>query len=522
MSKKAFATITGNMPNNNSDENIINTHSKQNQSNVSNQSNVYPNQSNIYPNQFIPPNISAGNRDDFTRISDYKVLDNFDQDTLYRMSSNTVDFSSPLANSSYEVRQVPPYSNFVQPREPSLNVGMTALPIHNPSVLPHQLHTSLDLLAQTDQLAISTIHKRSNLLDTSHIVNSNEIEEQMEKIQGIAAPYSPYDEYSKPDAYFNNFTGEGRLDYIKEHICHVNSIDRDINKYPNPFNFLVKFAPLAGDTNASISRTFENIRYVKIETAVLPRKYYVTKKKISNHPEIVNTFPQSIKGDLVTSNTIIKINNPLNTYCPYNYFVVIHSFTDIPNNKQHINYTYYEPDISKTILISFESIRDMHTNDIVTYQYDLSPLSIENDKYTILYLNDINDISQFSTDIALSKAFNVFYPDILAGDSLYVDCKYADKIYKYSKLGIMTKMRLILTNSMGKELSTNVKAQDKMVPNINLTSCICTTDPETGNITRDFKCLCNYIRHPRFIKSQINLMFKIGTVETDFDKRVFN
>jgi len=492
MSNKAFATITGQIPS--SDNN----------------------------NQYYPNNISGGNRNDFTRIPTYQILNKYDPVTLDRMSSNTVDFRNNNSNPSYAERQVPPYSNFVEPREPSLNVGINPFPIQNPSALPNQLHRSLDLLAQTDQLAISNIHKKSNLLDKSHIINNNELEEPFDQFQGVAVPHIPYDQYNKPDAYFNNFTGEGKLDFIREYICHVNSIDRDIKKYPNPFNFLVKFAPLAGDPDASISRIFENIRYVKIETAVLPRKYFVLKKKISNHQEIVDIFPQSIFDNYVPSNTLIQITSSTNNSYQYDYFVIIHSYTDKSTNKQHINYTYYEPDISKPILITFEAIRNLQNYEITTYQYDLSPASIENDKYTILYLNDINDISQFSTDKALSKAFNVLYPDILAGDSLYVDCKYADKIYKYSNLGNMSRMVLLLTNSMGKELSTNVKAQDYVVPNVDSTNCICTIDNETGNIIRDFRCLCNYIRHPRYIKTQVNLMFKFGIVETDFDKRAFN
>ena len=82
-------------------------------------------------------------------------------------------------------------------------------------------------------------------------------------------------------------------------------------------------------------------------------------------------------------------------------------------------------------------------------------------------------------------------------------------------------MLLRITNSMGKDLTTNIKAQDTNVPTLSDTRCTCTTD-SYGNYSRNYKCICSYIRHPRYIKNQLDLMFKLGIVETDFDKRPFN
>jgi hypothetical protein len=537
MSNKAFNTITGSSSNTSSINEQFNTnYQSQYQSNSrsntqtntqtnsrsntqsNSQSNFQSNtqsnfQSNLdkYRNNFDPTNVGVSG--DQIRVSNYEVLNNYDQGTLDRMSSNVIDFTSPNANQEYQTQQVPPYSSFVNPREPSLNVGMRGLPISNMTVLPNQLNRSLDLLAQTDVLAITNMHKKSNLLDKSNIINTNELDETLDKFQGVAVPHIPYDQYEKPTALFDNFAGEGRKDVIREYICHINSIDRDIKRYPNPFNFLVKCAPLAGETNASISRTFENIRYIKIETAVLPKKYFVTKNKINNHPDIVNSFINPLPKE----NTLINISSSPNVK-----FVIIYSYEDNTSGKQYINYTIYEPDISIPILVCYEAIKDIFSGMITTYQYDMSCLSLENDKYTILYLNDITNISQYSTDQTLSKAFNVLYPDILSGDSIYVDCRYADKLYKFSSLGNLKKMDITLTNSLGKTLSVNVKALDFNVPDINTTSCICKSNMETGNIERNFRCLCNYIRHPRYIKNQIDLMFKLGVVETDFDKRAFN
>ena len=451
----------------------------------------------------------------------YDILNKYDQDTLNRMSSNTFEPNNK-SNPTYETRQIPVFSNFVSDREPSLNVGMKALPLQNMTVLPNQLQNSLDLLAQTDQLTISSYNKNSDILTKSNIVSSNIIDDPISKFQGVATPHIPYEEYDKPTAYFDNFNNNGRTDIIREYICHINSIDRDIRAFKNPFNFLVKCAPLAGDPNAAISRTFNNIRYIKIEAAVLPRKYFVSKNTHENHPKIISLFPNLPNDNQVISDTP-------------NDWVIIHSFDkSVKNPNQTVKYidrtivyTKYETDIFAPMNISYECNMycDMTNNNptpvYTTYAYQMTNLSLENDKYNIVYLNDINDVSQFSTDLALSKAFNVLYPDYISGDSLYIDSKYVDKIFKFSELGNINRMMIRMANSLGKDLTININALDLNLKNLDSTTCSCSTD-QYGNVKRDYKCICSYIRHPRYIKSQVDFMFKFGIVETDFDKRAFN
>jgi hypothetical protein len=315
--------------------------------------------SNNITNNFKPvinlTNVS--NRSDQLRVSEYEVLNNFDQQTLDRMSTNDVNFEQPNITSgsnAFNTRQITPFSNFVAHRDPSLNFGMRPGPISNMTVLPNQLHRSLDLLAQTDQLTISSYNKNSNVIQNSSIISDNTITEPIGKFQGINIPYTPYDEHEKPDALFNNFSGNGRTDIIREYICHVNSIDRNIRRYQNQFNFLVKLAPLPGDSDASISRTFFNIRYLRIETAVIPRKYYINKTKIESNQTIIKLFPISINdGNLPSDNSIYN-----DMFDDSIKWVVIHSYNSQSSNVQTISYCKYESDIAINICNTFESIKD--------------------------------------------------------------------------------------------------------------------------------------------------------------------
>lgn len=417
----------------------------------------------------------------------------------------------------YMERQIPTYDNFVPPRDPALEVGMNALPIQNMTVLPNQIHRSLDLLRQPDQMNVSTFNKYSNYAETNpNIINSNDIEGQQidkENFQGISQPFIPYPVYDKPTALLDNFANDGRMDLIKEYVCHINSIDRDVKRYPNPFNFLVQFAPLAGNPDAAISRTFENIRYIKIETGTLPRKYYIKKTQLNtsdNESVIVNLF----SGTAPSDNSVVPINVSQS-------WSIIYANFNTTNGTRIINYTETKTDLADNITTTYEAVYTISTATTITYKYEISSYTLDSDKYSILYLNDINDVSQFSTDQNLSQAFNVLYPDTTSDTTVYVDCRYVDKIYKFSELGNMSRMLLRLTNSMGKDLTTNTKAQDMSVSNLSDTICTCTTD-QFGNYQRNYKCICSYIRHPRYVKNQLDLMFKLGIVETDFDKRPFN
>jgi hypothetical protein len=485
------------------------------------------NTNNTMPNNIINNFRPSDNDLSNPNLLGYDILNKFDQDTLNRMSSNNFEPSntSARANKTYETRQIPQFSNFVSEREPSLNVGMSALPIQNMTILPNQLQNSLDLLAQTDQLTISSYNKNSDILSKSNIVSSNIIDDPISKFQGIATPHIPYDEHQKPTAYFDNFTNTGRTDIIREYVCHINSIDRDIRAFKNPFNFLVKCAPLAGDPNAAISRTFSNIRYIKIEAAVLPRKYYISKTMLQTpHNKIIELLQTNA---LPNDNQIIP-DTP-------NNWVIIHSFDKSTKNpdgtlrfiNKTICYTEFNNDQFAPMNTSYEcnlSCDITVANPIptfTTYFFQMTNLSLENDKYSIIYLNDINDVSHFSTDIALSKAFNVLYPDYVSGDSLYIDSKYVDKIFKFSELGNLNRLLIRMASSLGKDLTVNINALDYNLSNLDTTACTCSTD-QFGNIKRDYKCICSYLRHPRFIKSQVDFMFKFGIVETDFDKRVFN
>lgn len=425
------------------------------------------------------------------------------------------------------------FSKFVQQREPSLNTMMDNLPIINPTAKPILPINSLDF--SQNNRSNSTFNTSTNTQPNSTVITSNIIDKPIEQFQTISNPHIPYDKYDKASAYFNNFHDNGRSDIIREYVVHINSSDRDILRYPSPFNFLVKCAPLSTDTNASISRKFENVRYLKLETAIIPIKYYLKKTDITSNtivnlpdcslPPILNLLVEPY--NLPVSNTTINYNDvSFKIIYAKNYPITASTSASTEeyinfSNKIVIVYCVQINDIATRMTICYETIFNKSNSITTTFKYEFTNISTTNDKYSLLYLNDINDISSFSTNKDLSNSFNILYPDLIENNSLYVDCTYVEKIYKYSNLGNLNQLLINMTNSMGKQLTINKLAQDTKISNIDSTICTCTTDAN-GDIIRDYKCICTYIRHPRYIYNQINLMFKVGVIETDMNIRAFN
>lgn len=351
---------------------------------------------------------------------------------------------------------------------------------------------------------ISNYNKKSQFCE-SKIISDNKVDNDNNE-SAIREQFIPYNEYEKPNAYFNNFNNNGKINFIKEYFCNISSIDRDIKKYPDPFNFLIRLQSNSDSNDAIINHDFKNIKSFKINNIIVPRKYYLYKKQITNYEIMINLFDQELNN-----NQIINDEQENETW------VIIYK-TD-----NTINYTKYiaEPnDYDKSELNSVYELKKMN-NEYITYEYKLLDKTLDLNKYILIYINDLNNINEYSTNNNLSTAFNILTPELITRDYLYLDNKSVEKIYEISNLGNLSRMQISFKNSLDKYITINTKVIDYNVPNIDDKICTCTYD-EFNNIIRNYSCICNYIRHPRFIKIQNDIMFKFGIMETDFDKRVFN
>lgn len=91
---------------------------------------------------------------------------------------------------------------------------------------------------------------------------------------------------------------------VTEYVIKIDSIDRDIASYPDPFSFKVKFNASNNEgSNPVVYARYQNIKYIKLHQAMIPR-YNITKFFKDIDLELYNNC-------CVRSTSIVKINkNP--------------------------------------------------------------------------------------------------------------------------------------------------------------------------------------------------------------------
>jgi len=105
--------------------------------------------------------------------------------------------------------------------------------------------------------------------------------------------------YSNQNKLLHNNISDNVLDeHVVEYQISIDSIDRDISAYPNPFDFKVKFNPpsgsnlrttslkngvmvntteyISGPPKPHINRDFKNVKYIKLENIILPQYSNIT------------------------------------------------------------------------------------------------------------------------------------------------------------------------------------------------------------------------------------------------------
>ena len=429
---------------------------------------------------------------------------------------------------------------------------------------------------------------------------------------------SKYVNAPKPDLLDMNVTGV--TDHVVEHTIYINSCNRNMLQYPNPFNYRVDFNPVnykpSTDTNndskdtrtnAYIGRVFKNVKYIDIKNITTPRRYYINKYNMtiinrttaSATSSLLNKFLNTnVNSSLDTPHKIYrgKITQTMGTVTMVYYFyyfeikittetynivrydlfldenfkqrVTINidsGYTNLPVNKNIIDgflasdtiatftpigsgtaaHTYARTLITqlgdtrylviinknttdKKIKFSqkndvFEDIIDRvyeFTHDGTTsiinntvIEYVLSDISLEDDRYLLLNIPELDSNYEYSTEQNANNNFSILFPDYINGDYFYLNTSYQDKIYNKGLLGKINKLTIFFRNSS----NTDITISNANYIDYDITSppdkCICTYDSATGEKIRNYTCSHSYLRHGGYEKLQNTIMIKVGVVE---------
>lgn len=263
----------------------------------------------------------------------------------------------------------------------------------------------------------------------------------------------------------NNFLNDGRLlhnnlypdilkEEIVEHTVMIDSKDRNYEVYPNPFCYDVIFNPIPTtrrgangnnviyeDPTPTINIGFENVRYIKLETAILP--YY---NRICRKRRVLEELDERGLEQCVTD-TSIDVYNPL-------------------------------------------------TENL----------------YTVLVIEEYQDVNYRSTNDVLSDSFCTLYYDHKINDSHFRTCtQHAAKVFPPDQLGRINKFRIRFLDPYGCQL--NVKHLDPCIKS----GMTCCCDEEGDDC-----CFKHNLYHPLNPLWQNHLQFKVGVVEPYLNKRILS
>jgi len=317
----------------------------------------------------------------------------------------------------------------------------------------------------------------------------------------------------------NNLTPMKRNELLQEYPLTINNMDRDQKTYLNPYKFTVKFNPstnsydandsiIYGDANPTIKDDFENVRYIKLETAILP-KYLYTITRATN-----------VVGFLSALDSHILLNkNDINNNQEYTFnattFRVIHFKRDLVADIDSTTFTLEFTTDTSSVTPQTSVNRWECTDSVVTkYNYTQTSIAIIGKPYILLDIDEINDVNEYSTNQDVLKSFGVLYPYMERGNYTNFHTANVDKIFKFSHLGKVKRMTLKFKDHLGTDIDIDY---------LNTESWVDTThkDSYADDGTVAAKSPSIYMRHPLHHLYQLHLMFKLGVVKTEIDVNTF-
>lgn len=536
----------------------------------------------IFTNSIM--NNSINNGFEQYKHSNYQINPNLNPLDLYKSSSQFSNFQLNQYNTINPVNNLQPLNqNNIPNKSQPLALGrdwskdpidipdqiqLTPQKMYNPQVVSQQLPPSqLDLYydkpntnfisndpiqpnnkSQPEQRQMTPINiynvPKNNMLsqldllekDINNIFSNNISKERIEKIGSssinngqnydsgsLNPPHLMMSEYPKPENIIhNNITKNVFAETLQEYSIIIDSVDRDIEKYPNPFSYRVYFNPVAGSKDASIMQKFNYVKYIKLDTGILPIKYYYVKQDTSlNNTDLFNIANFNLNTNPKNS----SFN--LSSYDVSGTFVII-DITDKTVGSGYKRYVRFAvpSEYPKTVDTVYELIVENDgTNNIYMAnnyiaRYKLQSYSIAHDKYTLLYIDEFTNPNENSTNDIVGKSFSVMFPDSCYCDVLYTSSGFVDKMYRFDNLGQINLMTINIYNSNGKLLKNSQENYTDMNSSLEK-HCSCTTDTN-GYFIRDYSCSCTYFRHRYYQKFQNTLIFKVGCIEGNIDKTIFS
>jgi hypothetical protein len=328
----------------------------------------------------------------------------------------------------------------------------------------------------------------------------------------VAMPWTaPHEFEGTGQLVHKNVADKVAVDTLVEYTIVVDSADRDISKYPNPFHYRVYFNPVSNTKDAYIYRTFENVKYIKLETAIMPRRYYFVRNDVTDRLNEADV--SALLGALRDPNSTVALVSPDLS----GNHAIIEDYVDA--GVRIVKFARERP--YPEVVDRVYELRKEGAAAATVHEFALKSYSLEDEKFLLLYIDEFKDVNDLATNQETANAFSMLFPDFVNGDYYYTDTHYVDKIFRFSSLGNISSFTIRVANPDGKVFQNQ---HDNAFVDMHADRnkrCECRPDAN-GNYARNYRCSCTYLRHPFFCKFQNTLVFKVGVIENDMDKAIFS
>lgn len=251
--------------------------------------------------------------------------------------------------------------------------GLSPTPINN--IFPNQKTDPNSFLTESVQ-NINQFRYPTDMILSRGIVNDNSI-----KYPKNPAEYGLYldrKEFKLEMPLYPNISENLAAENVTEYVIIIDSSDRNTSLYPNPFILKTFFNQSDDTTRLNIPRSFENVKFMRIENVILPRQYLLEKYMIANVstdtviPSDDKSIVTNVLNEIIAQTSINKnVASPLTTVNSQTVEVVnlkTYSYTmnvthgtknavytvvypsDVTYNTQYYNSTY----VSGTVMNNYD------------------------------------------------------------------------------------------------------------------------------------------------------------------------
>jgi len=282
------------------------------------------------------------------------------------------------------------------------------------------------------------------------------------------------DTSNKHETLYDNLNENLLKESIKEYRLNIDSSDRDVQMYQDPFNYIVHLGPVTNSgINASVSRTnikneLKNINKKNKSNKSNKNNDYYDHNEIYEIKDTINDKIFIFDNPNAIKEYTINLERSFNPYIirdfsnvsyikldcavvPKYNSICINKCWDFCRKKHHKkNFFKDEYDRIKDYII----LNDRYIPDD---KNEYNPLG---DRFIQIYIKELQSVRNFGTNPITDKSFLLIYDKTLGALYLKLIPYSATKTYKDSLLGNLTKLSIQFYNSWGDPLTINTESID--------------------------------------------------------------